>query len=77
MEDAGFVSRIHEIRTFISVFRDVAQIVDFLQATSYGGFVPGASAADYAAFRVALEGLFAGEYAEPGCIEYIETFALG
>jgi ubiquinone/menaquinone biosynthesis C-methylase UbiE len=64
LEDAGFVPRIHEVRTFISMCRDVAHIVDFLQATSYGDLAPGASAADYAAFRRELEALFAGEYAD-------------
>ena len=64
LEDAGFVSRVHEVRTFTSVFRDVAQIVDFLRATSYGDYAPGASAADYAAFAGTLEALFAGEYAD-------------
>jgi SAM-dependent methyltransferase len=64
LEGAGFVPRTLEIRTFISMFRDVAQIVDFLQATSYGDLAPGASAADYAAFRGALEALFAREYAD-------------
>jgi SAM-dependent methyltransferase len=64
LEDAGFVPRMLEVRTFVSVFRDVAQIIGFLQATTYGQFAPGASAADYAAFRSALEALLAGEYAE-------------
>ena len=64
LEGVGFVPRILEIRTFVSMFRDVAQIVDFLQATSYGDLAPGASAADYAAFRSALETLFASEYAD-------------
>jgi len=64
LEGAGFVARILEVRTFVSMFRDVAQIFDFLQATSYGELAPGASAADYAAFRGALEALFAREYAD-------------
>ena len=61
---AGFVPRTLEIRTFTTVFRDVAQIIDFLQATTYGDLVPAASAADYAAFAGTLEALFAGEYAD-------------
>ena len=64
LEGAGFVPRIFEVRTFISMFRDVPQIIDFLQATTYGQLAPGASAADYAAFRDAMEALLAGEYAE-------------
>jgi hypothetical protein len=64
LEDAGFVARMLEVRTFISVFRDVAQIIDFLLATTYGQFAPGASAADYADFRDAMEALLATEYAE-------------
>ncbi len=64
LEDAGFVSRMLEVRTFISLFRDVAQIIDFLQATTYGQFARGASAADYFAFRDAMQALLAGEYAE-------------
>ena len=35
-----------------------------MQATTYGQYAPGASAADYAAFRSALEALLAGEYAD-------------
>jgi hypothetical protein len=46
------------------VFRDVAQIIDFLQATTYGNLVPAASAADYAALAGTLEALFAGKYAD-------------
>lgn len=64
LEGAGFVPRVFEVRSFISVFRDVAQIIDFLQATTYGQFAPGASEADYAAFRNAMEALLASEYAE-------------
>jgi ubiquinone/menaquinone biosynthesis C-methylase UbiE len=64
LEDAGFVPRILEVRTFISLFRNIAQIVDFLQATGYGDLAPGATAADSAAFRGALEALFASEYAD-------------
>jgi hypothetical protein len=71
LEDAGFVPRIFEVRTFISVFRDVAQIIDFMQATTYGQLAPGASAADYAAFRDAMEALLAGEYAERVSVEGI------
>ena len=64
LEDAGFVPRVFEVRSFISVFRDVAQIIDFLQATTYGQLAPGASPADYAAFHSAMEALLASEYAE-------------
>ena len=71
LEDAGFVPTIVEVRTFISVFRDVAQIIDFLQATTYGQLAPGASAADYAGFRDAMEALLAGEYAERVSVEGI------
>jgi len=64
LEDAGFVPRILEIRTFISLFRDIAEIIDFLQATGHGDLAPGATAANNAAFRSTLEALFAGEYAD-------------
>lgn len=59
---SGFTPRSIELRTFTSVFCDAAQIVDFLQATTYGQFVPGAGAADYARFHAALKALLAREY---------------
>lgn len=64
LEDAGFVPRMLEVRTFVSVFRDVAQIIDFLQATTYGGLAAGDRADYYAGFRDAMEALLAGEYAD-------------
>ena len=42
----------------------LVEIIDFLLATTYGQFAPGASAADYADFRDAMEALLATEYAE-------------
>jgi arsenite methyltransferase len=60
---AGFVARSVELRTFTSVFRDAAQIVDFMRATTYGQLVPGASATDQMRFREALETLLAREAA--------------
>ena len=64
LERAGFVPRTLEIRIFTTVFPDVAQIIEFLEATTYGDLVPAASAADYAALAGTLEALFAGEYAD-------------
>jgi hypothetical protein len=64
LEDAGFVPRMLEVRTFVSVFRDVAQIIDFLQATTYGELAAGDRAAYYAGFRDAMEAPVAGEYAD-------------
>jgi arsenite methyltransferase len=64
LEDAGFVPRMLEVRTFVSVFRDVAQIIDFLQATTYGELATGDRAAYYAGFRDAMEALLAGEHAD-------------
>ena len=64
LEDAGFVARMLEVRTFVSVFRDVAQIIDFLQATTYGQLAADARAGYYAGFRDAMEALVAGEYAD-------------
>jgi hypothetical protein len=64
LEDAGFVARMLEVRTFVSVFRDVAQIIDFLQATTYGELAAGDRAGYYASFRDAMEALLAGEYAD-------------
>jgi arsenite methyltransferase len=64
LEDAGFVPRMLEVRTFVSVFRDVAQIIDFLQATTHGELAAGGRAAYYAGFRDAMEALLAGEYAD-------------
>lgn len=63
LEDSGFAVQTLEVRSFTSVFRDVRQIIDFLQATTCGQLAPGASAADYAGFREATETLLAGEYA--------------
>ena len=63
LEDAGFVVQTLEVRSFTSVFRDVGQIIDFLQATTYGQLATGASDADYAGLREATETLLAGEYA--------------
>jgi hypothetical protein len=64
LEDAGFVPRMLEVRTFVSVFRNVAQIIDFLQATTCGQFAAGAGAADNAGFRHVMEALLAGDYAD-------------
>jgi len=55
LEDAGFVVQTLEVRSFTSVFRDVEQMIDFLQATMFGQFAPGASDADCAGFRQATE----------------------
>src|SRR5205809_853887 len=40
LERAGFVPRRFEIRTVTTVFRDVAQIIAFLQATTCSDLVP-------------------------------------
>lgn len=63
VEHAGFVLRSFEVRTFTTLFRDIGQIIDFSQATTYGQFVPGARPGDLSAFRAAMETLLAGEYA--------------
>jgi ubiquinone/menaquinone biosynthesis C-methylase UbiE len=63
VERAGFILRLFEVRTFTALFRDVAQIIDFSQATTYGQFAPGTDARDLSAFREAMEKLLAGEYA--------------
>jgi SAM-dependent methyltransferase len=62
LASAGFVSRSIELRNFTSRFRDVAQIVDFIQATNYGQLAPGVDAGDQARFRDALETLLAREH---------------
>ena len=63
IEHAGFALRSFEVRTFAALFRDVGQMIDFSQATTYGQFAPGAGAGELAAFRAAMERLLAGEYA--------------
>jgi len=65
LEDAGLAVQTLDVRSSMSVFRDVEQTIDFLQATMFGQFAPGASDADYAGFRQATETLLAGEYARP------------
>jgi ubiquinone/menaquinone biosynthesis C-methylase UbiE len=66
LEEAGFAPKLVDVRTFTSTFRDVAQIMNFSQATAYGQLVPGATADDYAAFLEAIETLLGGEFA--GCV---------
>jgi len=64
LEEAGFAPELVEVRTFVSTFRDVSQIIAFSQATAYGQLVPGATADDYAAFREAVETLLGGEFSD-------------
>ena len=64
LEQAGFSPALVEVRTFVSTFRDVSQIIAFSQATAYGQLVPGATADDYAAFREAVETLLGGEFSD-------------
>jgi arsenite methyltransferase len=66
LESAGFVPRSIELRNFTSRFRDVAQVIDFMQATTYGQVVRSASADDHARFREALQALLACDY--PGAV---------
>jgi ubiquinone/menaquinone biosynthesis C-methylase UbiE len=52
---AGFRARVLENRTYVSTFADVAEIIEFMQATVYGNLLPGKGAAGRKRFRVALE----------------------
>lgn len=55
VERAGFALRIFENRTYRSHFKDVAQMIEFLQATTYDNLLPGTAAADGDRFHAALE----------------------
>jgi ubiquinone/menaquinone biosynthesis C-methylase UbiE len=55
VERAGFALRIFDNRTYRSHFKDVAQMIEFLQATTYDNLLPGTTAAEGERFRIALE----------------------
>lgn len=60
---AGFEARVFELRTYASFFADVAQIIEFLRASTYDAFLPDGMPCDMERFGSALERVIAEEVA--------------
>jgi trans-aconitate methyltransferase len=61
LQASGFSIRVCELRTYLSEFEDVAGIISFLRATSFGRMLSDMTSTDLARFAAALERVIADE----------------
>lgn len=61
LQASGFAVRVCELRTYVSAFDDVTQIIAFLRATTFGKLLGEMTSADLARFSAALERVIAEE----------------
>ena len=66
---AGFEARVFELRTYVSFFADVAQIIEFLRASTYDAFLPDGVPLEQ--FDSALERVIAEEVAASRLVDGI------
>jgi hypothetical protein len=66
---AGFEARVLELRTYVSFFADVAQIIEFLRASTYDTFLP--DGVPYDLFGSALERVIAEQVAASRLVDGI------
>ncbi|HSS71493.1 MAG TPA: methyltransferase domain-containing protein [Casimicrobiaceae bacterium] len=67
--EAGFEARVFDLRTYVSFFADVAQIIEFLQTSTYDTLLP--DGVPYDQFGSALERVIAEEVAASRLVDGI------
>jgi hypothetical protein len=55
LREGGFETRVFELRTYIASFEDALQIIEFVDATTFGATLKGRGEEKIEALRAALE----------------------